>query len=473
VVCRVVNGGSLPTVKGYIEIEFMEQVSDFWRIHQNAEPARVAETVKVSPLIPAPSVAVLTASEPAPTTPVVPLAGPQKEPPSQSDGAPSFDDIVGVVRMSRTSPAPAKPVAPAAPVSVLKSKNEVEDSHGESDFLSTISAPNPVANVTSVDRAIPSAQEFSSLPAREPSPSNAFMAGGMFAAAQTSSASSPTEARGRMPLIIGGLALLLAGFGGGYFYMHLGSTPAPAVSEALAVQPSSPAPSAPPSRAEQVPASRPAAESLPTQAQPVSTVASVTPAAGVSTTAEAQQNLRRAAGSADAKQPDPAPKQRQQISNLIPGLKMKSPSAPKQTLAKLSEGSAPNITDVSSAIAVGGAPGAAMLAPVVRSENQPAPPPSLSPTGPSAKTIREPRLISSTHPTYPSVAKQAGTQGTVVVTAQVDAKGSIADVKAISGPAALRQAAVDSVRQWKYSPALIDGKPASAQITVDVQFRLN
>jgi protein TonB len=61
----------------------------------------------------------------------------------------------------------------------------------------------------------------------------------------------------------------------------------------------------------------------------------------------------------------------------------------------------------------------------------------------------------------------------VVITAQVDARGGVTDIKAVSGPAALRQAAIDAVRQWKYSPALIDGKPASAQVTVDVQFRLN
>jgi protein TonB len=61
----------------------------------------------------------------------------------------------------------------------------------------------------------------------------------------------------------------------------------------------------------------------------------------------------------------------------------------------------------------------------------------------------------------------------VVVTAEVDEKGNVASAKAISGPVTLRQAAIDSVKQWKYSPALIDGKPATAQVNVNVQFRLN
>jgi protein TonB len=341
------------------------------------------------------------------------------------------------------------------------SKDEAEHGQSEPDFSSTISAPNPMPHMTSTTRAIPLAQEFSSPPVQKPTPSNVFMAGGILASGQTSSVSSSAEGRRLMPLIVGGAALLLAGFGGGYFYMHQGSGPAPATSAILATQPPAQGLSAMPSDA----AGQVAAEQVPTQPA----VATVAREAEISATTDAQQNVRRAPGNADEKQPDRPAKQRQQI----PGLKMKSPSAPKQNLAKIPDGIAPSITDVSSAIAVPGAPGAAMLAPVVRSENQPAPPLSLGIAGPSAKTIREPRLVSATRPVYPAVARQASTQGTVVVTAMVDAKGTITDVKAVSGPAALRQAAIDSVKQWKYSPALIDGKPASAQITVDVQFRLN
>jgi outer membrane biosynthesis protein TonB len=35
----------------------------------------------------------------------------------------------------------------------------------------------------------------------------------------------------------------------------------------------------------------------------------------------------------------------------------------------------------------------------------------------------------------------------------------------------LRQAALDSVKQWKFSPALLDGQPTSMHIVVKVQFR--
>ena len=42
VVCRVVGGRNLPSVKGYVEVEFLEPVKDFWGIHQDADSVSVA-----------------------------------------------------------------------------------------------------------------------------------------------------------------------------------------------------------------------------------------------------------------------------------------------------------------------------------------------------------------------------------------------------------------------------------------------
>src|SRR5713226_6028265 len=38
VVCRVAAGRNLPSIKGYIEVEFIEPVSDFWDLHHGADP---------------------------------------------------------------------------------------------------------------------------------------------------------------------------------------------------------------------------------------------------------------------------------------------------------------------------------------------------------------------------------------------------------------------------------------------------
>lgn len=81
-----------------------------------------------------------------------------------------------------------------------------------------------------------------------------------------------------------------------------------------------------------------------------------------------------------------------------------------------------------------------------------------------------PRLISSVTPIYPSLAKEARVQGDVVVFATVDTKGHVSKAKVVSGPAMLRQAALDAVQRWRYEPAKVDGQPISADITVKVSF---
>jgi len=45
--------------------------------------------------------------------------------------------------------------------------------------------------------------------------------------------------------------------------------------------------------------------------------------------------------------------------------------------------------------------------------------------------------------------------------------------RVISGHAVLLQAALEAVRQWKYEPTLLDGKPVQVETTVDVIFQLN
>jgi periplasmic protein TonB len=60
-----------------------------------------------------------------------------------------------------------------------------------------------------------------------------------------------------------------------------------------------------------------------------------------------------------------------------------------------------------------------------------------------------------------------------MISASIDANGNVVAAKALRGPLLLQQSAVDSVKQWKYSPAQENGKPVPAQVTVSVDFRLN
>ncbi len=82
------------------------------------------------------------------------------------------------------------------------------------------------------------------------------------------------------------------------------------------------------------------------------------------------------------------------------------------------------------------------------------------------------RLLQSVLPVYPDVAKQAGIEGSVRLKAYIGRDGTVESLKVISGPPALVGAAAEAVRQWRYRPTLVDGKPVNVTTTVTVDFRL-
>lgn len=86
--------------------------------------------------------------------------------------------------------------------------------------------------------------------------------------------------------------------------------------------------------------------------------------------------------------------------------------------------------------------------------------------------VKEPKLISNVMPIYPFAAKEANVQGDVVIDTQISDRGSVAHMKVISGPAMLRQAAMDALRRWKYQPSELDGKPVAVEMLVTIRFRL-
>jgi TonB family protein len=70
-------------------------------------------------------------------------------------------------------------------------------------------------------------------------------------------------------------------------------------------------------------------------------------------------------------------------------------------------------------------------------------------------------------PIYPEIAKRMKITGVVVVEAIVNADGKVIDVKAVSGPHALAQAAMDAVQKWKFVPAA-----AVSTVDVEINFAL-
>lgn len=87
--------------------------------------------------------------------------------------------------------------------------------------------------------------------------------------------------------------------------------------------------------------------------------------------------------------------------------------------------------------------------------------------------VRLPKLVSSVPPVYPQLAVANHVEGEVKIQAEINASGRVTSTKIVSGPILLRSAAVNAVRQWKYSAAMLDGKAISTQYVVTVRFRLN
>ncbi len=75
-------------------------------------------------------------------------------------------------------------------------------------------------------------------------------------------------------------------------------------------------------------------------------------------------------------------------------------------------------------------------------------------------------------PAYPSQASAANVQGQVRVEADVDRNGNVAAARVISGPALLRDAALEAVQHWRYRPFLAGGKPVPVSAVNVLEFEL-
>lgn len=84
--------------------------------------------------------------------------------------------------------------------------------------------------------------------------------------------------------------------------------------------------------------------------------------------------------------------------------------------------------------------------------------------------IQPAELISAPAPVFPMLARQNRVSGVVEVEATVDAQGRVTTVTAVHGNPLLTTAAKEAVLQWRYRPALIDGRPVQAKVQVKVNF---
>lgn len=108
-------------------------------------------------------------------------------------------------------------------------------------------------------------------------------------------------------------------------------------------------------------------------------------------------------------------------------------------------------------------------APVVRSSIEP-----VAASMPSEGAFAPPSPLRNPEPRYPAEARRRGWEGSVLLVVRVAPDGMCieARVSESSGHRCLDEAALDAVRRWMFSPALLDGAPVEAEVEVPFSFVL-
>jgi len=106
-----------------------------------------------------------------------------------------------------------------------------------------------------------------------------------------------------------------------------------------------------------------------------------------------------------------------------------------------------------------------------------APPPS-GPVLAGVGDVSNPVLIQETkvQPEYPELARIARVEGSVILQAVIQSDGSVAEVEVLRcnrPDRGFEDSAIAAVRQWKYKPALQNGKPVAVYFNVYVEFKLH
>jgi len=84
-----------------------------------------------------------------------------------------------------------------------------------------------------------------------------------------------------------------------------------------------------------------------------------------------------------------------------------------------------------------------------------------------------PVLVLRVEPSYPETMRRIREEGTVAINAIIGRDGTIEEASVLTGTNALFEAeALRAVRQWRYEPGRLNGRPVRVRLLVSVSFRL-
>jgi protein TonB len=85
----------------------------------------------------------------------------------------------------------------------------------------------------------------------------------------------------------------------------------------------------------------------------------------------------------------------------------------------------------------------------------------------------KPVAIERVQPLYTEPARRARVQGFVILQATIDRTGRVTDVEVVKPlPFGLDASAVQAVRQWRFTPATLQGRPVPVYFRLTVHFRV-
>jgi protein TonB len=119
----------------------------------------------------------------------------------------------------------------------------------------------------------------------------------------------------------------------------------------------------------------------------------------------------------------------------------------------------------------GGVPGGVLGGVLGGLPDAPPPPPPQAPVRVGGN-IKPPTKTREVKPIYPAIAQSARVQGVVIIEATIGPDGKVKDAKVLRSIPLLDQAALDAVKQWEFTPTLLNGVPVPVIMTVTVNFTL-
>jgi TonB family protein len=90
----------------------------------------------------------------------------------------------------------------------------------------------------------------------------------------------------------------------------------------------------------------------------------------------------------------------------------------------------------------------------------------------ASEDVSATRLIHRVDPQYPPDASARHIQGLVALDIQIGADGAVHNIAVVEGDPVLAEAAVQAVRQWRYQPYSVDGRPVEMQTRITIRFTL-